>query len=67
MIEMIPLLQTSLPPSNLSFLIAAFVVTGVVFIAYAFFVFRRRRETRNEIDRLLAETKDNENAGQGIT
>ena len=63
-IEMIPLLQTALPPSNLSFLIAAFVVTGVVFIAYALFVFRRRRETRNEIDRLLAETKGEENAGQ---
>lgn len=66
MIEMIPLLQTALPPSNLSFLIAAFVVTGAALIAYSLFVFRRRRETRSEIDRLLAETEDNESAGQDM-
>ena len=63
---MFPLLQTDLPPSNLSFLIAAFVVTGVAFIAYAFFIFRRRRETRNEIDRLMTESQDKPNAGQDL-
>lgn len=50
---MLPLLQTALPPSNLSYLIAAFVVTGVVFLGYIFFIFRRRQETQNEISRLL--------------
>ena len=60
---MIPLLQTSLPPSNLSFLIAAFVVTGLVFLGYAFFVFRRRHESHREIDRLLAMSEENESAG----
>ena len=59
---MIPFLQTTLPPSNLSFLIAAFVVTGVAFLAYVFFVFRRRQETRAEIDRLLATLGKKESA-----
>ena len=62
---MIPLLQSGLPPSNLSFLIAAFMVTGVVFLCYVFFVFRRRQETRAEIRRLLASSENgNESAGQ---
>ena len=58
---MILLLQTALPPSNLSFLIAAFVVTGVVFLGYMFFIFRRRKDTRSEIDRLQASSEMNEN------
>ena len=33
---MIPLLQTDLPPSNLPYLISAFVVTGVVFLGYIY-------------------------------
>ena len=62
---MIPLLQSGLPPSNLSFLIAAFVVTGVVFLGYTFYIFRRRHEARTEIDRLLASTEqDDKGAGQ---
>ena len=61
---MIPLLQTALPPSNLSFLIAAFAVTGVAFLAYVFFVFRRRKDTRGEIDRLLASTRKDESTGR---
>ena len=64
---MIQLLQASAPPSNLPFLIAAFVVTGLAFLAYAFFVFRRRQEARNEIDRLLKARESNENAGQDST
>ena len=60
---MIPLLQTDLPPSNLSYLIAAFVVTGMVFLGYVFFVFRRRKETRAEINRLQAATGQKESAG----
>ena len=49
---MIHLLQTAMPPSNLSFLIAAFVVTGLVFVAYVFFIFRRRQEARAQIEQL---------------
>ena len=62
---MIPLLQATLPPSNLSFLISAFVVTGLVFVAYALFVFRRRQETRAEIRRLQSQSEAKENAGEG--
>ena len=48
-----PLLQTDLPPSNLPYLVSAFVVTGVAFLGYIYFIFKRRQETRNEIGRLL--------------
>ena len=34
---MIQLLQTAMPPSNLSYLIAAFAITGVAFIGYVYF------------------------------
>ena len=60
---MIPFLQTDLPPSNLSYLIAAFVVTGVVFLSYIFFVFRRRKDTRAEINRLENSIGQEECAG----
>ena len=63
---MIPLLQTALPPSNLAYLIAAFAVTGVVFIGYVYFIFRRRQETRAEINRLLKMSEANESAGREI-
>ena len=63
---MIPLLQTALPPSNLAYLIAAFAVTGVVFIGYVYFIFRRRQETRAEIDRLLNLSDANQSAGREI-
>ena len=55
---MIPLLQTDLPPSNLPYLISAFVVTGVVFLGYICFIFRRRQETQSEIARLLSAEED---------
>ena len=57
---MLPLLQTDLPPSNLLYLISAFVVTGVVFLGYIYFIFRRRQETNNEITRLLATSEQDE-------
>ena len=60
---MIPLLQTNLPPSNLSFLIAAFAVTGVVFLGYVLFIFLRRKDTRDEIDRLQASSRRDESGG----
>ena len=63
---MIHLLQTAMPPSNLAYLIAAFAVTGVVFIGYVYFIFRRRQETRAEIDRLLDLSEADESAGREI-
>ena len=61
---MIPLLQTDLPPSNLPYLISAFVVTGVVFLGYIYFIFRRRQETHSEIARLLSTIEEDESAGR---
>ena len=61
---MIPLLQTDLPPSNLPYLISAFVVTGVVFLGYIYFIFRRRQETQSEITRLLSTMEEEDSAGR---
>ena len=61
---MLPLLQTDLPPSNLPYLISAFVVTGVVFLGYIYFIFRRRQETQSEIGRLLSTTQEDDIAGR---
>ncbi len=63
---MIPLLQTDLPPSNLSYLLAAFIVTGVVFLGYIFFIFRRRQEMQSEIGRLLSAAEEKESAGREL-
>jgi CcmD family protein len=60
------LLQTAAPPSNLSFLLAAFLVTGVVFLGYIFFIFRRRQETENEIVRLISAAEKEEGAGKEL-
>ncbi len=56
------LLQTTLPPSNLSYLIAAFMVTGLVFLGYVFFIFRRRQDTQSEINRLVRAAEADESA-----
>ena len=64
---MIQLLQTGMPPSNLSFLIAAFVVTGVIFLAYIFFVFKRRQESQRGINRLLRTIDEERNAADCST
>lgn len=61
---MIQLLQTALPPSNLAYLIAAFAVTGVVFVGYVYYIFRRRQETQAEINRLVTLSEANKSAGQ---
>ena len=61
---MFQLLQAGMPPSNLPYLIAAFVVTGLVFIGYVYFIFRRRQETHTEIDRLLRASQESESAGR---
>jgi len=60
------LLQTSVPPSNLPFLFAAFAVTWVAFFAYAFFVSRQRQEMQREITDLqhaLEQTEKSNNSG----
>lgn len=54
------LLQASGPPSNLSFLLAAFIITGVTFLGYGLFIFRRRQESLREIQRLQTEPEDDE-------
>ena len=64
---MIQLLQTAMPPSNLDFLIAAFAVTGVVFLGYIFFIFRRRQETKKGIDRLLSAIEEESAAADSPT
>ena len=64
---MFQLLQTAMPPSNLEYLIAAFAVTGVVFVGYVYYIFRRRQETQAEIDRLLSLSEVNESAGQEVS
>ncbi len=46
------LLQAGLPPANVPFIVAAFVVTGVALLAYGLYVFRRRREAEREVLRL---------------
>ena len=63
---MFQLLQTAMPPSNLPYLIAAFAVTGVAFVGYVYFIFRRRQDTKAEIDRLLRLTEAKESAGRDV-
>ena len=46
------LLQAGLPPANVPFIVAAFVVTGVALLTYGLYVFRRRREAEREVLRL---------------
>ena len=61
---MLLLLQAGMPPSNLPYLIAAFVVTGLVFAGYIYYIFRRRQETQSELNRLLRVSQEHESAGQ---
>ena len=46
---MLALLQAVMHPTNLPFIIAAFLLTGLTFLSYGFFLFRRRQEIRREI------------------
>ena len=43
------ILLQSQPPSNLTFLFAAFAVTWLIFFAYAYFISRRRQELEREM------------------
>ncbi len=49
---MLVLLQAGMPLSNLPFIVAAFAVTGIGFLAYGIFLFRRRQDLRREIREL---------------
>ena len=61
---MIQLLQTGMPPSNLSFLIATYIVAGLAFLGYAYYIFRRRQDARSEIRRLTNVSRENESVGR---
>ena len=52
------LLQASNPPSNLSFLLAAFIITGVTFLGYGLFILRRKQESLKEIERLRSDPEN---------
>jgi CcmD family protein len=57
---LVTLLQVA-PPSNLTYLFAAFAVSWLIFFAYAFFVSRKQQEMEREISqlrRLLEDRKD---------
>ena len=61
----IVLLQGQAPPSNLTFLFAAFAVTWVGFFAYAFFVSRRRQEVQRELRALRRELEQQDTSEDG--
>ncbi len=46
------MLQAGVPPANVPFIVAAFVVTGVALLAYGLYIFRRRRESEKEVLRV---------------
>jgi CcmD family protein len=54
-----------LPPTNLSFLAAAFAVTWIVFFVYAFFVSRRRQELQQEVRDLQREAQQEDDTSHG--
>ena len=56
------LLQTQ-PPTNLTFLFAAFAVTWLIFFAYAFYISRRRQE----LERELRDVQQNVETGEADT
>ena len=56
-VGLLVLLQAGVPPANVPFIVAAFVVTGVTLIGYGFYVFQRRREAEREVLRLEGEER----------
>ena len=54
------ILLQSQPPSNLTFLFAAFAVTWLIFFIYAFFVSRRRQELEREVRDMQRDAETNE-------
>jgi CcmD family protein len=59
---LVTLLQAA-PPSNLTYLFAAFAVSWVIFFAYAFFVSRKQQEMEREIRQLRRSLQDREGPG----
>lgn len=59
------LLQGQAPPTNLTFLFAAFAVTWIVFFGYAFFVSRRRQEVQRELRALRRQLEQNGSSEDG--
>ena len=52
--------QVSEPDSNLEFLFAVFIITWAAFFGYVFYMSRRQREMRKEIDILTRALVDRE-------
>lgn len=52
--------QVSEPDSNLEFLFAVFIITWAAFFGYIFYMSRRQREMRKEIDALRRAMVDRE-------
>ena len=52
--------QVSGPDSNLEFLFAVFIITWAAFFGYIFYLSRRQREMRKEIDALTRALDDRE-------
>ena len=50
--------ESSNPEANLPFLFAVYIITWAGFFAYLFFISRRQRELRNEIESLKLERLD---------
>ena len=52
------------PEANLPFLFAVYIITWAAFFAYAFYVSRRQREMRREIEALKRALEDREPNGE---
>ncbi len=52
--------QVSEPDSNLEFLFAVYIITWAAFFGYIFYLSRRQREMRREIDALTRALDDRE-------
>lgn len=52
--------QTSNPEANLPFLFGVYTVTWIAFFAYAFYMTRRQRDLRREIEDLRRELEENQ-------
>ncbi len=52
------------PEANLPFLFAVYILTWAGFFGYAFYMSRRQREMRREIDALKQAVRDRENVDQ---
>ena len=52
------------PEANLPFLFAVYIITWAAFFAYAFYVSRRQREMRREIEALKRALEDREANGE---